>query len=315
MLFTTISELKDFGYPNKHVAWDSLKFAIEYAEDKYIKPILGNPQYDALVAAYTNNTLTPQETTLLRLARKLLFNAAMYEALPHLNIWISEIGIQQNQSKEGTSHPASQAAYNEARASYSSKTTECAEALSVFLQENQNDYPAWQNSSAFSRYNNLLIRDNVELSLYLSGYFSPRFYVALQPFIKTAMLTWIKAVVMDAQIDALQLALSSNTLTPSDQLLLDKVRRALAWGAFSDGIPLLSVRVDGASIYIAMIDDALHRKAVIQSEQYRILLRTSEAKARTFQADLKAHIASTSTTSTTSNSCFYHNSGGGAFVV
>jgi hypothetical protein len=289
MLFTSISEMKAYGLLNRNIAWDSIAPYVAHAETLYVKPILGQSEYTALDVAISANTLTAAQTALLPYIRRMLYNATMWDALPHLNIYISELGVQQNQSKEGTSTPAARWQYGEARVQFGDMATRYAEALYQFLQDNQTDYPNWVAGEGYSKYNALLLRDNTELGRYLNTANSVRFYVGLRPFIETAMIRWVLSVVPQIDIDALHTALQAGTLTAADEKLLDKIRRVLAWGAYFDAIPHLSVRVTPTGIYIAMMSDALHDLKTPGVEETRRLLAAAQANAQMYQANLQAY--------------------------
>lgn len=289
MLFTSISEMKAYGLLNRNIAWDSIAPYVVHAETLYVKPILGQSEYTALDAAISANTLTAAQTALLPYIRRMLYNATMWDALPHLNIYISELGVQQNQSKEGTSTPAARWQYSEARQQFGDMATQHAEHLYQFLQANQVSYPSWVAGEGYSRYNALLLRDNAELGRYLNTNSSIRLYVSLRPFIETATIRWVLSVIPQSDLDTLHTALSQNALTIAQETLLDKIRRVLAWGAYFDAIPHLSLRATGTAIYIAMLADAIHETKTASTEETRRLLAAAQANAQMYQAHLQAY--------------------------
>lgn len=315
MLFTTVAQMKEFGLLNKNMSWDSISPYVQQAELVYLIPILGQVQYDTLNVSFNAGTLTQQETDLLKQTRYLLYNATLYEALPHLAIYLSELGVQVNQSKEGTSLPAPKWSYQGARYQYGKMATQYAEALYTFLQDRQNDYPEWQSSSSYSYHNALLLRNNEELSRYLNTHSSVRLYVLLRPFIENAMLRWVNEIVPTTQTDALLNAMRNDALTTTDEELLDKIRRVLAWGAYHDAIPFLNVRVDGTSIHVAMMSDDMHENEKKNAEECRLLLFHSKENAQMYRAHLKSYMEQQGTMPINTTAPCFVNTYGGAFSV
>lgn len=284
MIITTIAQVKECTPINKNMAWESIAPYIQIAEYLYLRPILGIAQYTIL----EGNVLTTNEQELLNKAKFVIVYMAMWEGYPHLNVFLSDMGVQQSKSREDTSLPATQWAYNEARKKYADSGQVFAEELYRFLQENQADYPDWVSGTGYSNYNSLLLRNNTELGQFINTDGSIRAFVALTPFLAEVQEQWVLPIITDVKLQQLLSDIATNaTLNAADTDLLRKIRRAMAWQAFFEAIPHLNVMVSGSSINIAIVQDAatLHlRKA---EEDRRQLLFTAEYKAKGAWASVK----------------------------
>lgn len=277
-LITTIAQVKACTPLNKNMAWDSIAPYIQIAEYKYLRPILGLPQYNTL-----RDTVTPttEQAKLIERCQWVVVYMAMWEGYPHLNVFLSDMGVQQSKSREDTSVPASQWAYQEARKKYADGGQVFSEELYIFLQANQADYPEWVSDGGYSMYNSLLIRNNKELGQYLSTDGSIRFYVALQPFLAEVQDQWIASIVGENPLSQMIEKLATNAvLTTIEADILKKMRRAMAWQAFFEAIPHLNVIVTGGSINIGIVQDGTTQHLRKEAEDRRQLLFTAENKAK-----------------------------------
>jgi hypothetical protein len=275
MLINSTIELKGFTKVNKNMAWDSLQESVELAEQKYLLPVLDTPQYSDLQADLTANTLDADQTQLLKYCRRVIANGAMYLAYPTLNVQASDMGVQQSKSREGTSEPANQWRYQEARTFYLTTTAQAIEDLYIFLQENKTTYLLWANGKGFSEYNDLFIRTNKELGEYINTADSVRAYITMQPFVRLAETKYIKAVVTPAKVDELKTALSTNTFTGTQASELEQIRFCLAWCAYYESIPFISYEIGTQAITVAMQLDGMTKKNAVSLEERKMLAKAA----------------------------------------
>jgi len=84
--------------------FEQLLTYIRRAEQIYIKPILTQPVFSGLKAAWSDpqHSLTSQEAELLEAIRPALAHMALYEAYPYLPLTLDINGISESRSKDGT---------------------------------------------------------------------------------------------------------------------------------------------------------------------------------------------------------------------
>jgi hypothetical protein len=287
MLIRTIEEIKEYAKVNKNMAWDSLKDSVKKAERTYLLPILDTPQYSDIHADLIANALDATQSKLLDFCRNVVANSALYLAYPTLNHTVSDLGIQQNKSREGTSEPANQWRYQEGRFYYLSSATQAVEELYSFLQEHKSDFPLWVAGKGFSNYNDLFIRNNSELGKYLNTSDSVRAYVALQPYLRTAELKYIKAIVPNAKILELKTAQKNNALSTLQIEELESICFTIAACAYYDSIPHLSYEIGTQAISVAMIQDGMTKKQPLSMDERKMMLQSSKENKDFFLEQLK----------------------------
>jgi hypothetical protein len=301
MLIRTTEELKQFTKLNKNTAFESVSESIDIAEQKFLLPILDTPQYSDLQTDLTLNTLDANQQILLKYCRRVVANAAMYLAYPTLNVMQSDLGIQQVKSREGTSEPANQWRYQEARGFYLIATTQAIEELYGYLQENKNTFLLWRNGKGFSEYNSLLIRNNKELGQHLNTADSVRAYIALKPFIILSESKYINVIVPALKITELKNAVSGNTITIPQQIELNMVQRALAWSAYYEAVPFLSFETNTQAITVTMQMDGMSSKRPLSNEERKSLLKSAQSNMEFFINELTTYYATTTDTNTESH--------------
>lgn len=287
MLITEILGIKQYALLNKNMSFASVAPYIQIAETRYIIPIIGKDMYNDLNAAVQSNTFTSLQSEVLPYVRSVLAPMALYEAFPQLNIYVSDLGVQQNKSKEDTSAPATQWAYQEARNSYLTIGSNSAEKLLEFLQATYMSYPLWANSTSYTQYNTLLLRNNVELGQYLNTQGSIRLYKAISPFIILAERKYISPIIGATKMQQLKLQKAANNVVDTE--LLAKVEIALAWYSLYEAIPFINVRLEANAITVAMVQDGIH---ATKSDDRRLLLRMAQENGTTFLADVQDYWSS-----------------------
>lgn len=287
MLINSTIELKESTKINKNMAWDSLKESVELAEQKYLLPVLDTPQYTDLQADLNADTLDADQQKLLKLCRRVVANAAMYLAYPTLNVQTSDMGVQQSKSREGTSEPANQWRYQEARTYYLITATQAIEDLYIFLQENKSTFLLWANGKGFSHYNDLFIRNNQELGRYLNTADSVRAYIALQPYIRLAEMKYIKSIVTTIKFVELKTAMINGSLTDTQKAELEQIRFCLAWCAFYESLPFLSYEMGTTAITVTIQVDGMTSKQAVDINTRKLLIKSAHDTMTPLLEDLK----------------------------
>ncbi len=306
MLIRTTEELKQFTKLNKNTAFESVSESIDLAEQKFLLPILDTPQYSDLSTDLTLNTLDANQQILLKHCRRVVANAAMYLAYPTLNVMQSDLGIQQVKSREGTSEPANQWRYQEARSFYLVAATQAIEELYGYLQENKNTFLLWRNGKGFSEYNSLLIRNNKELGQHLNTADSVRAYIALKPFIMLAESKYINPIVPASKIIELKNAVSGNTITIPQQMELNRIQQALAWSAYYEAVPFLSFETNTQAITVTMQMDGMSSKRPVSNEERKSLLKSAQSNMEFFMNELTIYYTTTDTNTESHIPCNAH---------
>lgn len=251
-LFRTTAEIKVFCPTiNRNTEWATLSPVVDQAERKYILPLLGKDQFEALATAYTAGSLTGQQQALLPHVQRPLAYYAFYELLPLLMTMVSDMGVQEQESREGTSSPARQWVFQQNRDTALENADTFADALLEFLEENYNDYPLWKNSDAFTLTKELFINTSDEYNDIVPIGRSKRVWLALRPFVRMAETEYLLHTLSEPLFNDLKAKLLASLGTPlTDQykVLLIKVQRALAWLALYKALPFQAVQFTSGGI-------------------------------------------------------------------
>lgn len=121
--------------------------AIMAASNKYIKPVLTDDLYKEVVAQNNNDTLTPENETLLNdYVKNSLAYFVVYMVLPQMQMKISNIGIQINSTEFGSS--ASSAQRTEISDSFYNIAESFADVTKDFLDDNTTTYPLYDKGDS-----------------------------------------------------------------------------------------------------------------------------------------------------------------------
>lgn len=238
MLTLDIATLKEHVSINRNTDWVSIKPFVKDAEQNYIIPNLSEDQYNALLNAIAG-TPTPAQNALLYKVQQATAHWTLFDAIPQLNSFVSNMGVQQAESSDGTSKPAPMWQVRDLRASHYNLAVKYTEQLLKFLQENKADYPLWVASQSYTEYNDLLIRNSTELSKHLNTGDSILTMVAIRPYIYQAEFDYLAPCISTELLAEIKTQRSQSNLNPNNAKLLPLAQRALAAAAFAAAIVFL----------------------------------------------------------------------------
>lgn len=251
-LFKTTAELKVFCPSfNRNMAWNTLSPKVDQAERKYIIPLIGKEQYTVLEAAYQAGTISDKLEALLPYVQRPLAYYTHFELLPELMAMESDMGLQEQESSEGTSSPARQWVYEEKRKNAIENADAFADAMLEFLEENHGDYAEWKGSSAFTITKQLFINTSDEYNDIVSIGRSKRVWLALWPFVNRAETEYILPAITEPLFTDLKAKLLASLTTPLSTeyaTLLLKIKEALAWLALYKALPFQVVQFTPSGI-------------------------------------------------------------------
>lgn len=291
MLFRTTVELKTYCSTfNRNMEFATLAPAVELAETRYLLPLLGQAQYDALHTAYLANNLTAAQNALLRYVQRPLAYYVLHEAVPLLGATVSDMGVQESSSREGTSAPARQWSYNSLRDSAIQNADTFADTLLGFLEANHGTYPLWTASSAFTVSRELLINTAEQFDKHVGIQRSRRIYVALRPYIQLAEQMYLKPTLGPKLYDDLKAKLAAALTTPLSAAyaaLLGKCQQALAFFALAEAMPFLAITVNGYGVQMSSSNDGLHQRTPADRQRYETAMTNTLRNGNSLLASLR----------------------------
>ncbi len=279
-LLRNTADLKLFADIHGQTTWSTLLPYVEQAENDYIIPLLSQEQYadfSSVVNAPANTTKTFEQmfsNTLkldcFRLIARSLANYALYEAFPFLNTSVGDIGIMQQQSKEGTATAAPQWRYESRRAAHLNVGDSYADKMLAFLELHKDLFTGWAGSSSYTINKDLFIADSKLLSEYLGTGESRRAYLAFRPYIRLAEHEFIIDAIGRPLFDELKSQLITNPLNIStgNTNLLPYIRQAVAWAAYYNGLPFIAIKITGDGVQVISRNDGINnRNAAAKDEK------------------------------------------------
>lgn len=228
MLLKTIEEFKKYVAVNFGLEIESLEGYIQEAERQHLVPVLGQVEYDALVAAYVADpqTLTPAQEALLPHVQRMLAGFAYLAYLPIGNVQVSDAGIHRTENDHQKS--AWQWQVRELRTSIGESAFRALEALLGFLWAHPADYPDWNGSAEKAHYLRHFLNTSREFSRHFDLQDSARLYFRLRPTLQTVEEFRIRPILGKTLYNTLKAEIAALNLSPESEALLEQIRPALA---------------------------------------------------------------------------------------
>lgn len=188
---------------------------------------------------------------LLPLVQNALINFAYYIGADEIGLHISDAGIQI--ITDETHKQAFQWQVEAAKSSWLNKAYLFSDVVLLFLEQHIEDFPSWKSSDAFT--------ERVDSLLYTTGQFNDEFFIrnsrrlflALKPVIRSIESKYAAPVLSQAYYDALLAALRSGNVSADDQVILKKIRSAIAHLSMAEAITRFSIEIFPEGVYSNLV--------------------------------------------------------------
>ncbi len=248
-LFKTVEEFKAFLGISLTKDFPRILPDIEWAEKKYIIPYLGNSQYEQLLNAYQNDTLTPDEENLLDKVRMPLahFTFSKYIILNQVIVDNSGISIVSDSHRK----TAFQWQVNDLKGSYFlTKAYDGLDFLLQFLEENKVKYPDWVSGEGYTLTNQFFINSTAQFNTHVNIDNSRLSFVALWQEIRRTETFLIAPILGDIFFSELKTKLVDNTLSAKELELISFIQPCLAYYTVANGIITLPLGSRGSGFTV-----------------------------------------------------------------
>ncbi len=162
------------------LSWDLLEASVELAEEDYLKPLLGDAEYDALVTASASLPLTGNALALYNQLKTPLAQITAYLAIPSLDLNVTTHGLMV--TKTETEAPASQARVMAFRQSHLAMAMSGFDRLLTWLEENKTTYTNWASGSGYTELKQGFVNTTAEFQEYVDIGSSRYLFNRLRPF-------------------------------------------------------------------------------------------------------------------------------------
>jgi hypothetical protein len=274
--------------------YDTLEPYIINAADNFIIPHLGLEFYGEMVTysqLATNLQTNAIKNNLLRYLRTALANYTIYQAMPTLNIILSDAGVQQNRTDKSSNSP--QWAYNQARWSCLLTAEKSLDNAINYMYANKNEtiFDNWVISDGFKHMFTDFIGGLGNISN-ISPIRSIRAYQALIPFMRNAE-NQVRNLCGQRQYDDIKTKLT-DTDTRYKQLI-EYIRKYTVDFALMYAIPVLSLYNNGKDLVLIGDTDGIGNEIGINAKSHQetinIMLENLTNSSKAQYQEIKNYLA------------------------
>lgn len=255
-------------YPqvHKNKQWKSLEPHIRNATLVHLLPYLGSKMYDKLIERTQEDPATTNasaDLVILHL-RDALANYTIYKAMPSLNVVITDMGVQQYASSEGTSNPSNQWSFKTARAE-ALKTADqmmdtALKLMELEVAEGNTYFDDWKDSTEYKDTGSILFRQTIDMDKYLNIQGSRRSFISLSKFMKKSEEFDLEPIIGEKLLEKLSEYVRSDSNNIAMAGLQKYATRMVAELGLAKAIPHLSILVEGDGFKVMSSSDGMDDK-------------------------------------------------------
>ncbi len=246
MLFKDSITLKKYAQISGTVDFSAFVASLRMVEQKYIIPTISKEIYDALIdainAATEQDPLAEVWENLLHQCRMAAGPLLCYFHADKADVKFSDAGMQRSETATNKN------AYQEQRTKFKeanlSEGEFALELLQQFLEENNEDYPEWVDSENFKKYKSLFIKTGKEFDETFPSQTPYRNYWMLRSKMFDLEENNIKKYLGKNFYNKLKEedAKENPDFSEEEHILLQKLKKAIAYITVSLAVPFLNVR-------------------------------------------------------------------------
>lgn len=195
-LIKTNSDLKQFVTVSTGLEIATLApFLTNSEAEREVIRVLGQQIYSDLLAAYTANTMTADQTALLPFVQKPLANLALHNYVQQSGVIISSSGITLATDRDKQAYQWQQIKLEQSiiNTGYYALDT-----LIGYMFANEAKFPTWKETSEYYTSRNFFINTAQEFQKWVNIRSNYRTLVALRPFMRNVEYTYLKNVLGEA---------------------------------------------------------------------------------------------------------------------
>lgn len=291
MLVRPISEIKQYVKLNYTFNHGDLDPTLQRAENKFMVKYLGREQYDILVEANNTDALTEDQEKLLHYASGALYNYAILLALPGLNVQISGMGITQQHTDK--SKPAFQHAVRALEESLKDAAYDWLESMLDYLEENEDDFPYWVDSDAYTRNKESFINTAARFNECYNIQYKIQTFHAIKPIIYDMECFTILPIIGQTFFDELKTEILEKNISAVNKPVINFIQKALANYTIANAIRANWVSIKDSSVtYNELVETNDNPEAVriASAEQLKVKIEHAESMGSMYISKLLDHL-------------------------
>ncbi len=299
MLFKTITEIKDFLPISTGNDFTRLKPHIENAENKFIKPLLGNDLYTDLLAFYeAADPVEPSDTekAMLEIQKKVQFaliHLAYFVGFDFMNITVSDMGFTRQESE----HTKGLFKYQEdnIRKYFSDNGFNSLDDVLAFIESNITHFQQFKDSSNWTVLKSSFLPSvNAIESIPFNILGSRLIFLALKPHIAYIEDIEIQPLLGKSIYDEIKAEMVKESPAPKVVSVLPLIRKITIYLASAALMNETGGTLDSKGLLFEQVSanyPGNNKQAPSESDVVRRRINLNKLKASQYIESLKAHIA------------------------
>lgn len=227
-IITSACKIREYNKAFKTLSNAAILPYIPDAEQKYIKPYLGKTLF-AAIDAYVAGDATGDEEydTLLPYIERALSRFTLFLASPFLDINLGETGF--TTANTSSNVPASKERVKKYDTGLEKLAWENIETMLKFLEENQDDYPLWVASDAYTYATGNFIHTAQEFDNYAPFPVNRLIFYHLKAQMNNIEKFHIETIISEALADEIRGEIIDEDISVANQKIIDYIKSAVVY--------------------------------------------------------------------------------------
>lgn len=283
-IFTDIHDFRQHA-PQLHLQynWDKLARVINQVIRSRIWPYISEAEYLTLEAGYLSGTggafshafstaydTSPALDVTQEKAVEYMQDALAHYTMLHLmtssRVHLSEMGVMEGRSSDGTSTPASFHAIQDVKDEYATMAYDFMDQLLQHMEDNVSTFPDWEASDEYTEIKELFVWNTKILNDHVTAGLSRHTFLSLRSHLKHVQENVIRSQLGNTLTDALLAALKANTLDPDQTKLVEYLQAWISPTAMVRAMPFFRIEILHGSIYFRSQLDGPARRTGLNSD-------------------------------------------------
>lgn len=289
-LITTIAEIKKYLAIDANTKIATMQPFIDEAEILFIIPLLDQAFYDELIADYDPvlSNMTADNQAVMPFIQRAESYYMAFLAINQIGINFGDMGVQQQRVEN--SEPAPLWKVGNLKMNYIKSADIHSEKLLEFLELNAtvSKYNAWYESDANTRTQGFMVYNTTIASLYTDIDGSRLIFLRMKKRIVKVEQEYISKIICQDQYDELVIQIKSDSITATNQLLIDKIRPLVSKYALYLTLPSIRVTISAQGITLYSSTDGFTRNEiaqVVRKDEMKQLMDSLRIEPFGFEAD------------------------------
>lgn len=284
---------------HKNMAWLTLQPFIRQATRDLVRSIIGMEYYDELATKYqAGDNLDAYEAEVLELLQDASAYYTNYYASRSLNVSIADMGVQQQQGREGSSTPVNQWSFKDqlwASIERGDKALDQAlELMEKRVIAGDTNFNTWKSSTAYTSNFSDFFRMTSDLSDLTNIQGSRRSFVAILPYLREVEETHVKPILCDDFYNEIIAKVKDGTGTAKEKQVIKYCRKIAAHIGLFEAVPQIAMSIKSTGFVVVSRTDGFEdHRAFTNSEHGKLkeaLRFSSENLGRQATADLVTYL-------------------------